>query len=235
MRLKMKVFALVLAFVASIMLMGTGNLFAAPDTKSTAKTTAKPAAKPAASKQPQDICNKAKDLILKGKEKEAADLLTKATKENPTKSEAWIILGTLYLNKGKTDLSIATYKKAVEQIKKSPELWFNYGFAQGKANKYADALQSFDKALAFKPDYSDALKYKGYALMKLYRYNEAIVAFDKASRVDPTDLYSKLFLGITTFEVGNKDEGKKIIGEVLKKNPNLKSEMPDDLKKTLGI
>ncbi len=53
--------------------------------------------------------------------------------------------------------------------------------------KYDEALQFFDKALAINPSYVNALNNKGLALDHLQRYDEALQSFDKALSLDPSN------------------------------------------------
>ena len=51
--------------------------------------------------------------------------------------------------------------------------------------KYDEAIQYYDKALAIDPSYVNALNNKGLALDNLQRYDEAIQYYDKALAIDP--------------------------------------------------
>ncbi|HJW88154.1 MAG TPA: tetratricopeptide repeat protein, partial [Dehalococcoidia bacterium] len=49
-----------------------------------------------------------------------------------------------------------------------------------KEGKYQEALESFDKALAFDPRLAAAWYNRGNALAKLGEYQEAVESYDKA-------------------------------------------------------
>ena len=51
--------------------------------------------------------------------------------------------------------------------------------------RYAEALASFSKALALKPDYAEALNNRGTALEELKRHAEALASFEQALLVKP--------------------------------------------------
>lgn len=53
--------------------------------------------------------------------------------------------------------------------------------------KYEEALQFFDKALAINPSSVNALNNKAFTLDHLQRYDEALQSFDKALAVDPSN------------------------------------------------
>ena len=48
-----------------------------------------------------------------------------------------------------------------------------------------EALASFDKALAIKPDFAEALNGRGDALKELLRFDEALASFDQAIAAKP--------------------------------------------------
>ena len=48
-----------------------------------------------------------------------------------------------------------------------------------------EALASYDKALAIKPDYAEALNNRGNALQDLKRPDEALASYDKALAIKP--------------------------------------------------
>lgn len=63
--------------------------------------------------------------------------------------------------------------------------WFDKGIALIKSKKYQEAIECFDKALLFNPQYVGAWHNKGVALIDLGEYQEAITCFDKAIEIDP--------------------------------------------------
>ena len=48
-----------------------------------------------------------------------------------------------------------------------------------------EALASYDKAIALKPDYAEAYNNRGNALMDLKRPEEALASYDKAIALKP--------------------------------------------------
>ena len=162
-------------------------------------------------------------------------MFTKATMLNPKNADAWIGKARVFLLKDKLIFALGTYKKALQHLPGSPVIWFNYGVAQGKAGRYGDALESFDRAIKYNSNYADAWKYKGYSLVKLYRIEEAIPALEQARSLNPDDVGTKLFLGVAYYYMGKKNEGKTLINEALKAKPQLKGKIPQKIKEKLEI
>ena len=48
-----------------------------------------------------------------------------------------------------------------------------------------EALASYDKAIALKPDYAEAFNNRGIALRQLKRFDEALASYDKAIALKP--------------------------------------------------
>ena len=51
--------------------------------------------------------------------------------------------------------------------------------------RHAEALASFDRALAVRPDYAEALYNRGVTLQELKRFDEALASYDRALAVRP--------------------------------------------------
>ena len=81
------------------------------------------------------------------------------------------------------------YGRALERFKEAadldftmPEAWNYVGYSSRKLGRYEDALAAYEKALALKPGYADALEYRGEAFLSLNRIADAQQAY--------LDLYS---------------------------------------------
>ncbi len=55
----------------------------------------------------------------------------------------------------------------------------------GILGRPAEALASFDKAIAINPDDAYAWNFRGVALHELGRYTEAVASYDKAIAINP--------------------------------------------------
>ncbi len=84
-----------------------------------------------------------------------------------------------YYDKSDYTTALQNAKKLVE-IRGEAEDWFSQGKCFGQLKNYEEAIVSYDKAIAIKPDYDKAWNNRGNALRNLGRYEEAIVSYDKA-------------------------------------------------------
>ncbi|MFW9263632.1 tetratricopeptide repeat protein, partial [Nostoc sp. CALU 546] len=91
----------------------------------------------------------------------------------------------------KWGIPINTYMVNVSKILTEAEAtqksqdFLNEGNDYFVKDKYEQAIASYDKAIAIKPDYYEALLYRGSALNYLQRYSEAIASDDKAIAIKP--------------------------------------------------
>ena len=71
---------------------------------------------------------------------------------------------------------------------------YNRGRSLQELKRFDEALASYDKALALKPDYADAFNNRGLALQELRRFDEALLSFERALTVKPdfADAHSPL-------------------------------------------
>ncbi|MEH2115149.1 tetratricopeptide repeat-containing S1 family peptidase, partial [Nostoc sp.] len=91
----------------------------------------------------------------------------------------------------KWGIPINTYMVNVSQILTEAEVtqksqdFLNEGNDYFVKQKYEQAIVSYDKAIAIKPDYHEAWNNRGISLASLQRYSEAIASYDKAIAIKP--------------------------------------------------
>jgi tetratricopeptide (TPR) repeat protein len=69
------------------------------------------------------------------------------------------------------------FAKAVEVRPGMYEAWNYLGYCNRKMGKFDAALAAYDRALALKPDYAEAVEYRGHAYLGLNRLAEAKDAY----------------------------------------------------------
>jgi tetratricopeptide (TPR) repeat protein len=73
--------------------------------------------------------------------------------------------------------SLARFQEAVQLDDTLPEAWNYVGYSNRKLGNYDAALAAYDKALALKPGYADAIEYRGEAYLGLGRVSDAQQAY----------------------------------------------------------
>jgi tetratricopeptide (TPR) repeat protein len=66
----------------------------------------------------------------------------------------------------------------------------NRAFALHQLDRYLEALQSSEEALAIDPDLANAFFIRGHALTKLQRYDEAVLSYDRVMTLEPDHRYA---------------------------------------------
>lgn len=92
-------------------------------------------------------------LAASGQRTQAIHLLQELIVAEPRNTEAHLLLGSLLMEEGDQQSSIAQLKTAVEQQPRSAEAQNALGEAYNKFGESADAKTAFEHAVAIKPDY----------------------------------------------------------------------------------
>ena len=62
---------------------------------------------------------------------------------------------------------------------------YNRGVTLKALKRFEEALASYDRALAVRPDYAEAFSNRGNTLQELKRFEEALASFDRALKLRP--------------------------------------------------
>lgn len=103
------------------------------------------------------------------------------------------IRGNCYLETGSYVKAIQNYSEAIEYFKLTEgksnsevaTLYNRRGYARLKLNLYTEAIEDFDKATGYKPDFAEAFNNCGNAYRKLEQYEEALKQCNKAIECKP--------------------------------------------------
>ena len=88
-------------------------------------------------------------------------------------------------------LAADTARRSRASIRRSQSIhggrgcWTIAGSRCSRLGRFSDALESYDRALAIKPDDAETLYHRGHALANLGRYGEAIEAWQRVLAIDP--------------------------------------------------
>lgn len=88
--------------------------------------------------------------------------------------------------------------------------FYNQGNALRTQNKYQEAIEAYDKAIAVNANYAEALYDKGLALHNLNKFQEAIECYDKAIAINPKYLEAINYKGVVSLDYFNFLSLKKI-------------------------
>lgn len=113
-------------------------------------------------------------------------------------------LGNELINKGRVDEAITLLRQAL-MVTNYPPAHFNLGYALASKGNWAEATDSFQAAIRFRPNYSQAHANLAVSLSKLGRTDEAVAEFSEALRLE--DNYQDQYnLAALLLRLGRQDE-----------------------------
>ncbi len=121
---------------------------------------------------------------------------------------------------------IKAYKENIPKVstKSQPVLkaedFYNQGNDLLASNNYQKALESYNKAIAIKPDYYLAWDNRGVSLRKLKRYEEAIESYDKVIAIKPDDYLAWNNRGFSMYNLKRYEEAIKSYDKAITIKPD---------------
>src|SRR5438270_10880196 len=124
--------------------------------------------------------------LMQGRFSDAEIHLRAAVGLNGSSDEALSNYGYALKALNRPQEALAYFTRALAVNPRNPLTYYNRGSILAEsARNYPEAIDQFDKAIAFNPNFADAYSSKGNCLEKLKRYEDALVAYDKALSIRP--------------------------------------------------
>ena len=142
-------------------------------------------------------------------------------KSFPDQFDALHLLGLLKLQsrQGRRGAA-ADHRGARRSTPTSADALANLGLVLGALKRPADALASFDKALALDPNHFEALANRGNVLLDLGRAEDALAALDQVLAREPRHLPSRVNRGNALVALGRSEAAIAEYDAALALNPN---------------
>jgi tetratricopeptide (TPR) repeat protein len=145
-------------------------------------------------------------LCGEGHEVEAAERLDLALRERPDFAEA-LSMGAYILNRrGKREVALRFYRRAVSCNPALPSAWSNMGKLLFQFDRFEEALEAFDFAAVLIPAEADVHNSRAGALRALGRLEESATAAGGALRLRPAFPEAALNLGTALLKLGCAEE-----------------------------
>jgi protein O-GlcNAc transferase len=119
-----------------------------------------------------------------GRAAEAERLFREVLRDDPANGPANSVMGTMRLQQDRAADALPFFTAALAR-QPDPGTLMNYGLALDRIGRRTEAVDAFDRALAFNPGFFAAHYNRGNALLVLERLEEAVAAFDQALVLDP--------------------------------------------------
>ncbi len=124
-------------------------------------------------------------LHAQGKLVEAEHAYAEILRLQPENFQALHLCGVLALQRGQTQRGIELLQQSLKREQRQPMAHRDLGNALQQLRRFTEALASYDKALALKPDQADTHNNRGIALASLQRLDEALASYGRAIALKP--------------------------------------------------
>ncbi len=134
---------------------------------------------------PTQTFNRAISAYKAGRLGDAEQLCQQILSAQPGHFDAAHVLAVVQAARGRNDLALASYDRALALRPGQADVLNNRGntlLALGRADQ---AIASYDRALAARPDFPEAHCNRGSALETLERWDEALASYDRALALRP--------------------------------------------------
>ena len=166
-----------------------------------------------------NIFNQAFDLHKQSKLTEAKELYEIFLDNNHNHSDALHLLGLIYYSLNQHVKAIELIQKAISI--KSHEFYYNtLGNVLKAQNKFDDAIQMYEIALAKNPDYAEASYNLANLLQEKNRLDEAMEMYAKSLLLNPNNETAFYNLGIILHAQNRYNEAMLMYKKALAINPN---------------
>jgi len=123
------------------------------------------------------------------------------------------------LSRGDTGRAIDHLKLAVAAEPGDAGLWCSLGAAYRHADRFDDAWDAYQRAVAIKPDYPQALTNLGEWCIAKRRYEDALGWFDKALASAPAFFEARLNKIAALFELGRFESARQVAEDLVAEHP----------------
>jgi tetratricopeptide (TPR) repeat protein len=128
---------------------------------------------------------RAEALHRAGRLAEAEKIYGQILKVQPNHADSLHLLGVIYSQQGDHTAGLRQINLSLKANSKNPYALYSRGHSLQELKRFDEALASYDKALALKPDFTVAFKNRGTVLKYLNRFEEALASYDKALALKP--------------------------------------------------
>ncbi|MPY89586.1 MAG: tetratricopeptide repeat protein [Luteitalea sp.] len=199
------------------------------DFQLTASSGGKTPASPEARKQAEQatkLFNEGVEASKAGKEDDAIQKFTEASKLLPSCYECHFNIGLAHVRNDQPDQAEAAFKQAIEANPKKPDPYGRLAALYSSQKKYDEAAKMSAKAGQLGGEGgaagggANALFDQGVNLWNAGKIAEATQAFEQATKADPKHAGAHYQLGLGYLNQGNMDEAAKAFETYLKLEPD---------------
>jgi tetratricopeptide (TPR) repeat protein len=146
-----------------------------------------------------------------------------AQRDDPSASEAYYGLGSVYLQQQKSSEARQSFRRAVELKPNYPgtlqRAWNNLGILAAREGKTAEAIEDFQQSLKIDPSYIVALDNLGNAYRQGKQWDKAKEAFERALQSNPNDPEANYGLGLIAAQTDQPETAEQLFHKALAVRP----------------
>jgi len=120
-----------------------------------------------------------------GRLAEAEKIYGQILKVQPNHADSLHLLGVIYSQQGDHAAGLRQINLSLKVNSKNAHALYNRGRSLQELKRFDEALASYDKARALKPDYAELFNNRGLVLQELKRFDEALLSFELALTLQP--------------------------------------------------
>jgi tetratricopeptide (TPR) repeat protein len=120
----------------------------------------------------------------------------------PDHADALHLLGVLASQVGRHDVAVDLIDLAIRQDGKNSLYHSNRGLALHGLRRFEEALAAYDRALALRPNYAEALFNRAVTLQALARFEEALATYGRALALRPDHVEALCNRGVVLEKLG---------------------------------
>jgi predicted O-linked N-acetylglucosamine transferase (SPINDLY family) len=167
----------------------------------------------------KDLYAQANDRHRSGRLAEAEQLYRRILHADPASFAAQHMLGVLAAQTGRIDEALDMIGAALKINPRDAGALVNYGNVLCLKGRFAEAAESYDRALAIRPD-ADVFKSRGHALQGARRLEEALASYRQALAFNPSDIQALYKQGVVLGEMGQSDQAMASYDHLLALQPD---------------
>ena len=130
----------------------------------------------------------------------------RATEIDPNLIEPKINSGNVFMLAGQPLQALTSFQETLREHESLPELHVNVAAALTELERYDEAIEACDRAIALEPGHARALSAKGRALLAVGRPEEALVALQDALLRRPDHIEALVYRGLVLNQLDRLDD-----------------------------
>jgi tetratricopeptide (TPR) repeat protein len=167
-------------------------------------------------------------LLFFGRSAAALRVFEQVVGEDPSRDEAWSVIGFLQAQRGAISEAVPAFDKALALRPHDVALCFNAAFVLQKAGAHERAIPLLRHAIELDPKMDRAWYGLGLSFAHGGRYEEAIIQFRQAARLQPFNPYAGYQLAAAFFKLGRRDELQQEYERIKQFDPKVSAIMRAD-------